>query len=134
MQDWSAIKRANEAVFRCLGLQIEGPLPEKAGEVPTLALVVQTDMVNASNLCHGGILYALADTACAWTLHALEQSPATVDASMTYLRAAELGEKVIAHPLLLKRGRRTSTCTVDLLGRDDRLLATFRGTCVDLSS
>ncbi|MGI9326122.1 MAG: PaaI family thioesterase [Pseudomonadales bacterium] len=130
MPDWSALREHNAPVFKRLGLFVDGDLPTQPGITPTLALQVDESMLNASGLCHGGIVYALADTACAWALMAAGVQPATVDASITYLRAASVGEKVVAHPRLLKRGRAVGSCDVQLLGKGNRLIACYRGTCL----
>lgn len=130
MPDWAALQERNAPVFKRLGLFVDGDLPTTPGITPTLALQVDASMLNASGLCHGGIVYALADTACAWALMAAGAQPATVDASISYLRAASVGEKIVAHPRLLKRGRLIGSCDVQLLGEGDRLIASYRGTCL----
>lgn len=96
-----------------------------------LYLDVRQEMINAGGLCHGGFLYALADTACAYSLSQAGVAAATVAASITYLKPALAGETVTARAHVLKAGRRVCHSEVRLEKPSGELLATFRGTCVN---
>ena len=90
--------------------------------------------MNAGGLCHGGFLFALADTALAYTLGAAGMVPATVDASITYLRPALLNDVVSAQIEPLRIGRTQGVVEVRLVRQADSvLLAVFRGTCANLA-
>jgi len=100
----------------------------------TLSLRVTERQVNAGGLCHGGFLFALADTALAYTLGAAGMVPATVDANITYLRPALLNDVVNAQIDTLRIGRTQGVVGVRLVrAADDALLAVFRGTCANLA-
>lgn len=116
---------ADAAVLARLGIQV-GAVAE--GHVE-LYIEVTDSMVNMQGVCHGGLLFALADTACAYVLATTGGTPATVDASMTYLRPAPLGERVTAIASIVKSGKRMGFTVVRLEDREGDLLATFRGTC-----
>jgi len=96
-----------------------------------LYLDVRQEMINAGGMCHGGFLYSLADTACAYSLSQAGVAAATLDASITYLKPANAGETVIARANVLKVGRRVCHSEVRLETASGELLATFRGTCVN---
>ena len=99
-----------------------------------LTLEVTPRQVNAGGLCHGGFLFALADTALAYTLGAAGMVPATVDASITYLRPALLNDVVSAQIEPLRIGRTQGVVEVRLVRQADGvLLAVFRGTCANLA-
>ncbi len=99
-----------------------------------LSLEVTPRQVNAGGLCHGGFLFALADTALAYTLGAAGMVPATVDASITYLRPALLNDVVNAQVEPLRIGRTQGVVEVRLVRQSDGvLLAVFRGTCANLA-
>lgn len=98
---------------------------------PLLYLDVVAHMVNALEFCHGGIVYALADTACAYALGADDFAPATVDASVTYLRPGRLGERLWAHTEVLRQSGRMGTCEVRVLNPQAELVLIYRGTCAN---
>ncbi len=98
-----------------------------------LTMPVADDMVNAGGYCHGGMLFALADTACAYALAETGSAPVTLDAGITYLRPATAGDLVTAEAEVVRAGRRIGHCEVRLLGEDGLLLAIYRGTCSNAS-
>ena len=99
-----------------------------------LAMTVRDDMINAGDMCHGGVLFALADTASAFALGQVgDFRPATVDANITYLRPALKGQRIVADARVVRAGRRNGIAMVDVMRDDDgTLLATFRSTCANL--
>ncbi len=90
-------------------------------------------MLNAGGVCHGGLLFALADSACAYAVAEAGISPATVDANIAYLRGAKLGDEIVATAAVLQAGRRFGHCEVKLTRTDGDLIALFRATCANLS-
>jgi len=100
-----------------------------------LQLHVGQAQVNAGEMCHGGFLFALADTACAYALAERGATPATTDANISYLRAARLGDLVEALPRIVHSGRTQGVVEVRLERATDRVpLAVFRGTCANLGA
>jgi acyl-CoA thioesterase len=99
-----------------------------------LEMKVAEDMVNAGGYCHGGLLFALADTACAYALAEAGLAPVTLDAGITYLRPATAGERIAAETEVVRAGRRIGHCEVRLTREDGTLLAIYRGTCSNASS
>jgi acyl-CoA thioesterase len=83
-----------------------------------LKMKVAEDMVNAGGYCHGGMLFALADTACAYALAEAGSGPVTLDAGITYLRPATAGDLVAAVPEVVRAGRRIGHCEVRLTRED----------------
>lgn len=99
----------------------------------SLVLNVDAQRVNAGGMCHGGFLFALADTACAYALGDAGFRPATVDANITYLKPALLNDKVETDIDIIRLGRRQGVVDVRLRRvADAALLAVFRGTCANL--
>jgi len=105
---------------------------EADGERLDLRMKVSADMLNAGGVCHGGLLFGLADTACAYALAAAGVSPITVDASITYLRGARLADEVLARAEVRRAGRRIGHCEVELVLADGTLLALFRASCANV--
>ena len=97
-----------------------------------LHLNVVDNMLNAGGFCHGGLLFALADTACAYALAEKGLTPATVDAGISYLQPALCGDRVTAAASVVKAGRLIGHCEVRLTRGDGRLLATFRASVANV--
>ena len=99
---------------------------------PSLRLEVAADMLNASGVCHGGLLFALADTACAYAMANASVTPITVDANITYMRGAKMDERVEATADVLREGRKLGHCEVTLALADGTVIARYRATSLNL--
>ena len=126
-------ERLNTDAAVLAGLGIE--FVESGDGAVVLRLAVTGARVNAQGFCHGGYLFALADTACAYVLGDSGMAPATVDANISYLEAARAGDAVRATASAVRAGRRRGVAEVRLTReRDGALLAVYRGTCVDVGA
>ena len=74
---------------------------------------------------HGGLLAALADTACFFPRPLLPsgQAATTVNLNVSYLRPAAVGDLLTARSELVHLGRRTANLTVKILDQQERLVA-----------
>ncbi len=106
-----------------LGMRLEAVGPGRA----VLSLTVSEAMVNGHGICHGGFIFALADSAMAFAanshgLHALAQHCA-----ITFIRPARLGETLVAEAVERTRGARAGIYDVRVSGGDGAVVAEFRG-------
>lgn len=62
----------------------------------TLHREVTADMVNSHEICHGGFLFHLADTALAYCVATFGAAPVTRRAEITYIAPAPLGATLTA--------------------------------------
>ena len=74
---------------------------------------------------HGGLLAALADTACFFPRPLLPsgQAATTVNLNISYLRPALVGDCLTARSELVHLGRRTASLTVKITDQQERLVA-----------
>ena len=121
------IRRDRDVLAR-LGITVD----ERVDERFALRMDVAADMLNAGGVCHGGLLYALADTAGAYALADAGVSPVTVDANITYLQAARLNDEVAATAEVVRTGRRFGHCEVRLALADGSLVAIYRASCANI--
>ncbi len=98
-----------------------------------LALEVRGVLANALGFCHGGVVYSLADTACAYALGGAGFAPATIDASISYLKAGKTGDRLRTECDILRTGSRVGTVNVRVLNQHNELCAVYRGTCMNAS-
>jgi len=93
----------------------------------TLAMNVRADMVNGHDICHGGCIFALADSAFAFACNAGRPVTVAAGAAIDYLRPARLGEELVAVALERSRSRRTGLYDVTVQNAAGELVAMFRG-------
>ena len=117
----------DQATLNRLGILVDGV----ADRAPLLRMPVAADMLNAGEVCHGGLLFALADTAAAYALAEAGVTPLTVDAGITYLRGVRLNDEVSARAEVVRAGRKIGHCEVRLMLGDGTLAAVYRATCAN---
>lgn len=93
----------------------------------TAHLTVEADMINGIEVIHGGFVFALADYAFACAANSVLPRTATVDAQISFLAPAKLGETLTAEATVSFTGGRR--IIVDVTVRSgQRTIALFRGT------
>ena len=114
---------ANDAASKALGIRVEIPL---AGEA-VARMIVRDDMVNGFDVCHGGMLFTLADTAFAFACNAYDDLTFAAAASIDFLRPARLGDELRALAREDYRGRKSGFYSVEVRNQADELVVVFRG-------
>lgn len=117
---------ANDKASRALGMSIEIP----AAGAAVARMTVREDMLNGFDVCHGGLLFALADSAFAFACNAGEQVSFAASATIEFLRPAVAGDQLRAAAAEEHRGRRSGYYTVRIENQDGKLVALFRGRSV----
>lgn len=95
-------------------------------------LNIRPESKNSYGMVHGGAIYAMADNACGFAAHTDGRNYVTQTSALHFLRNQSDGE-IQADARVRHRGRSTCLVAVDLLGEDEKLLATgeFTFFCVD---
>jgi acyl-CoA thioesterase len=88
---------------------------------------VRPDMLNGFNVCHGGYLFTLADTAFAYACNTYNKVTVAAGASIEFLQAANLGDRLVATATERRRGRTTGIYDVVVCNQDGEEVAIFRG-------
>ncbi|MEM7255727.1 MAG: PaaI family thioesterase [Pseudomonadota bacterium] len=121
---------ADKEILNLFGMKVV----ELGDGIVVLSMTVRKDMVNAAGLCHGGVLFSVADSACAYAVGSVGFSPATADANISFIKAALLGDEVIATAKVIRRGRHLGFVGVEIRrAHDDELLAVYRGSCANVA-
>ena len=115
---WAA-DRASQA----LGLELE----EVRTQYARLAMVVRHDMVNGLGICHGGLVFALADSAMAFASNSENQMAVAATAHIDWLSPAREGERLVAVATEHWNGGRTGLSDVTVTAEDGRRVAIFHG-------
>ena len=121
---------ADDNASRALGMAIEAVAPGHA----RLAMSVTAQMVNGHGLCHGGFLFALADSAMAFASNSANERAVAQHCAISYLRPAKLGMRLTATARERSRAGRSGIYDVTVTADQGVVIAEFRGTTRDLGS
>lgn len=97
------------------------------GGFATAELDVTPNMGNGHRVAHGGVVFALADTAFAMAANSVLQGAPTADASIVYLAPSPIGAKLIASAQVTFLDRRRAVVDVTIRS-GDTTVAVYRGT------
>jgi acyl-CoA thioesterase len=114
---------ANDAASRALGIRVDVPAAGRANATMT----VRADMVNGFDVCHGGLLFTLADTAFAFACNGYDDRTFAAAASIDFLRPAHLGDDLRAQAREDYRGSKSGFYSVEIRNQRDEVVAVFRG-------
>jgi acyl-CoA thioesterase len=117
---------ADDNASRALGIQVEVGAPGAA----VATMCVREDMLNGFGICHGGILFTLADTAFAFACNGYDDLNVAASGSIDFLRPSRLDDELRAVAREDRRGSRVSFYTIDIFNQRDELVALFRGRSV----
>lgn len=106
-----------------LGIQISQISP---GEV-MLTMPVRQDMINGMNICHGGIISALADTALAFACNTENILSIVSSFTMEFILPAQQGDVLAASTKAIAKTGRTMLYDVNVYNQHQQLIATLRG-------
>lgn len=108
---------------QALGIQISQILP---GEVK-LAMPIRQDMINGMNICHGGMISALADTALAFACNTENILSIVSSFTIEFILPAQQGDKLTAATKAIAKTGRTMLYDVNVYNQHQQQIATLRG-------
>lgn len=92
-----------------------------------LSMRVRADMLNGHAMAHGGMIFALADTAFAYACNSRNKSTVAQHASISFLAPAQLDDVLVAEAREVARAGRSGTYAVSVHTDDGRVIAEFNG-------
>ena len=119
---------AGDTASQALGIE----LLDAAPGCVRVAMTVRTDMVNGHGICHGGVLFTLADSAFAFACNSHGQPMVAAGASIEFLAPAARGARLTATATETSRTSRGGIYDVVVAGETGEPLAYFRGRCARL--
>jgi acyl-CoA thioesterase len=114
---------ARDTAAQSLGMRIAAVSPGRA----RVTMGVRADMLNGHGSCHGGLIFALADTAFAFACNSHNERTVAAAASIDFLAAAQRGDELSAEAQELWRSRRSGIYEVTVSNQDGARVALFRG-------
>jgi acyl-CoA thioesterase len=94
-----------------------------------IAMTVRPDMVNGYGMCHGGIVFAFADSAFAFACNSYGDPMVAAGASIEFLAPTPSGERLTATATEVARSARHGIYDVTVTAASGAVLAHFRGRC-----
>jgi acyl-CoA thioesterase len=94
-------------------------------------MLVRPDMVNGHDLAHGGLVFALADTAFACACNGWGPPTVAAGADISFVRPARNGDLLEAEARMRSRSGRSGIYDVTVR-RGDEVIAEFRGRSTEL--
>jgi acyl-CoA thioesterase len=122
-----AAMMAADRASAALGIELMAHRPGWA----QLRMVVRPDMVNGHDLAHGGLIFALADTAFACACNGWGPVTVAAGADITFLLPARAGDVLEAEASVRVRRGRIGIYDVTVR-RGDEVVAEFRGRSTEL--
>lgn len=92
-----------------------------------VSMIVRDDMVNGHNTCHGGLIFALADTAFAFACNSQNQVAVAGAATIDYLHPAYSRDVLVASADVVHQGGRNGLYDVTVTNQQQVVIAVFRG-------
>ena len=93
-----------------------------------LSMAVRPDMVNGLGICHGGLVFTLADSAMAFASNSQNKVAVAATAHIDWLSPAQEGERLVAEATEHWTGGRSGlTDVVVTSSNDGRRVAIFHG-------
>ena len=114
---------AGEGTGPAWGIRIE----EAREGYARLSMKVRADMLNSHKIAHGGMIFALADTAFAYICNGANHASVAAQASMVFLDKVSKGETLIAEGQQVAREGRAGVTRVAIRTGDGRAIAEFTG-------
>jgi acyl-CoA thioesterase len=114
---------AAEGTGPAWGIRIE----EARAGFARLSMKVSADMLNGHRIVHGGMVFALADTAFAYVCNGRNEKTVAAQASIVFLGSAEEGETLIAEGEEAAVAGRGGVTRVSVRTAEGRAIAEFTG-------
>jgi acyl-CoA thioesterase len=113
----------NDRASKGLGMRIDAVSPGAAA----LTMPVRSDMLNGHDICHGGFIFALADSAFAFACNSYNFVTVASGCSIDFLAPAREGDVLTARAQERSTSGRTGVYDIDVTNQRGERVALFRG-------
>ena len=113
----------NDRASRALGMQVQSIGPGSA----SLCMTVREDMLNGHDICHGGLIATLADSAFALACNSYNEVTVASGFDVNLIAAGRLGDVLTATASEISKAGRTGVYDVAVKNQLGQAVAAFRG-------
>ena len=114
---------ASDQASRSLGMRLLEIRPGYA----RLSMRIEERMLNGHKICHGGLIFVLADSAFAFACNSHNRITVAAAAAIDFLAPGRLGDELTAVAEERTRSTRTGLYDVSVYNQTGELIAMFRG-------
>ncbi|HEY7903326.1 MAG TPA: hydroxyphenylacetyl-CoA thioesterase PaaI [Casimicrobiaceae bacterium] len=114
---------ARDRASQALGMRIVAVAPGSA----RLAMTVRADMVNGHAICHGGLIFTLADSAFAFACNSYNLTTVASGCTIEFLAPAREGDELTASAIERSVAGRTGVYDIEVTNQRGEVIALFRG-------
>ena len=93
-----------------------------------LKMPVKPEMINGLGTVHGGVTFAFADSALAFSSNNTGDAAVALNCYINFTKAAKDGDVLTAESILLTDTRKTAVYDITVKNQNDEVVAGFRGT------
>jgi acyl-CoA thioesterase len=113
----------NDRASKWLGMQILQVAPGKA----VLQMTVRDQMLNGHDICHGGLITTLADSAFAFACNSYDELTVASGFAVDLLAPGRLGDVLTATCHEVSKAGRTGVYDCEVTNQNGQRIAVFRG-------
>jgi acyl-CoA thioesterase len=106
-----------------LGMLVELSEPGRA----VVSMPIRDDMLNGFDITHGGLVFAVADTAFAIACNDTESLTVSAGADITFLTTSTVGDTLTASATVKAAAGRSGIFDVEVTNQRGEIVAEFRG-------
>ena len=114
---------ARDRATQALGMTLDEIRPGYA----RMTMTVRADMLNGHDTCHGGFIFALADSTFAFACNSHNQNTVASGCSIDYLAPGWLNDVLTAEGIEQSLAGRSGVYDILVTNQDGRRIALFRG-------
>jgi acyl-CoA thioesterase len=122
LPDQVALMWARDAAAHALGIS----LVSVGDQVAELRLVVEPQHLNSHAICHGGVIFTLADCCFAYASNGGAEMAVAQANQITYLAPGRAGDELVARAVLISRAGRSGIYDVTVSDASGATLALLR--------
>jgi len=94
-----------------------------------IEMTLRKEMLNGFGIAHGGITFALADSAFAFACNSDGKITVALDVSISFPKAGKEGDTLTAEAKLINKTNRTGLYLIEVRNQKNDLVGLFKGTC-----
>lgn len=93
-----------------------------------IKMPVKPEMINGLGTAHGGVTFAFADSALAFSSNNSGEAAVALNCYINFTKAVKNGDVLTAESILLTDTRKTAVYDITVKNQNDEVVAGFRGT------
>jgi len=94
-----------------------------------IRMTIRPEMVNGFGIVHGGVTFALADSAFAFACNNRNDLSVALDTSINFTKQVLVGDQLTAEATELHYGKSTGLYQIAIQNQHQQLVAQFKGLC-----